>query len=138
MKKNKRAKEIKKIYIVMISIVGLILISLSCYYGYRYIKYKDLIGHYELVEGYGEKEMEITLNTWAQGRKEDLKCDLWNCSGYSHGTYETINNKIKFKIGDIGYITYEYEMVKEGNEIILILKDSNAIREHITKYKKIK
>ena len=138
MKKNKKVKDIKRIYIIIISIVVLILISFSCYYGYRYIKYKDLIGNYELVEGYGEEEMEITLNTWTQGREEDLKCDLWNCSGYSHGTYKTVKNKIKFKISDIGYITYEYEIVEENNEVFLLLKNSNTIEEHITKYKKIK
>ena len=72
----------------------------------------------------------------SEGKKEDLNCDLWNCNGYNHGTYEIKGNKIEFHNNKKSYISYEFEVKKEINQTYLILKEKNYYGTTITKYKK--
>ena len=133
-----KLKRIKKPLTITLIIVGVILVILFCFLGIKYIKNHAIIGHYELIEGTDEKELTINLLTWSKGKKEDLKCDLWNCSGYEHGTYKIKGNRIEFHFDSIRYIIYDYEITKDNNQTYLVLKESNAYETTIKKYKKTK
>lgn len=131
-------KQKQKTLPIILIIVGIILLMFFCFFGIKYIKYNSIIGHYELIEGLGEKELNINLTTWSEGKKESLKCDLWNCSGYKHGTYKIKDSKIEFHFDSTGYISYDYEIINDNNQTYLILKDTNTYETTIKKYKKTK
>lgn len=124
----------KKKYIIIV-ILFTIGISLIMYYGYRYFKYRKIIGHYELVEGLDLKKLDIKLNNWYIGEKKNLKCDLWGCEGYQKGTYKIKDNKIIVNFDKINHIDYNYEIINKKGKTYLILKTSDT---DINKYKKIK
>ena len=135
-------KSIVKV-IIFILIIGLIilipLLVYSSYLTYRYTKYNELIGHYELVSGSGLNELDINLTNWSMGKKEDLRCDLWNCVGYEEGkSYNTYDNKIQFHYNSKGYVEYKYEITNENGKTYLILQTSNAYETTSNKYEKIK
>ena len=89
-----------------------------------------------MIEGtYPLSPLKLNLYNWSEGNKKDLKCDLWNCSGYDEGNiYYIKGDIIIFKLS-VGTISYKYKLEKRNNETYLILSSNNK-RE--TKYKKVK
>ena len=126
----------KKIIKPLLIIIVFLILLLLCFLGYRYIKNHSIIGKYELIEGYDEKNLNIHLLTWNKGNKDNINCDLWNCTGYEHGTYIIKGNKIEFRFSSKSYISYDFEIKKENDRVYLILKETNAIGTSILKYKK--
>ena len=106
----------KKVIFVLISIV----VILSLLVGIRYIKYHNIIGEYEVIEGLGidnTKKLKLNLFSWSLGEEKDLKCDLWGCNGYQNGYYYKIkNNNIYLKFKD-GVLESKLE-IKNNNLII--------------------
>ena len=72
MKKNKTKCFAVKIIVVIVIVTSLMLCL-------RFLKYRELIGEYELVQGEEKDKLKIGLYNWSKGKKEDLECDLWNC-----------------------------------------------------------
>lgn len=125
----------KKIILIILAIVSLIIITIGIVIGTRYIQYKNIIGEYELVEGEGLKTLNLNLYKWSFGKKEDLDCNLWNCSGYERGTkYIKEDNIIIFRYDKHKKIEYYYSIKKENNNTFIILNNDNEK----LKYKKIK
>lgn len=131
----------KRTVLIILIILGSIILIFSSIIGIRYIKYRNLIGEYELIEQNNTEglltPLKFNLYSWNQGNKEDLKCDLWNCSGYEHGIiYYTKGDNIIFKYDRTNSIKYKYKIEKRNNEIYLILKDH--YEDNYIKYRKKK
>ena len=135
----KKKKESKKTLITVLIIFGILIIFIPfTFLGLRFIKNKPVMGYYELEQGFGKTTLRIDLYTWEEGKEEDLKCDLWNCSGYKKGTYNIKGNKIIVRTDSIGYISYYYRILTLDNNEYLILMDKNDYKDIVAKYKKIK
>ncbi len=124
----------KKIIIAISIILLLILITIGSIFLIRYTSYKDYIGTYKLVEGEYLDNLTLNLYDWNLGKKEDLKCSIWECTGYEEGNkYVIKDNKIYFYFNSYGVIIYNYEFNEVDGSKYLILKDNNFE----LKYKKV-
>ncbi len=91
-----------------------------------------LLGEYINTKN-GEK-LVLSLREWTIGEKEKLECNLWNCSGYSHGNYKVKKNIITFYYNP-GYSVESYELKEENGQFYLIFKENDKV---VNKYKKVK
>ena len=123
----------KKKIMIVLTIIGIIFFISSIIVGIRYEKYKNILGEYQPMSE-SDENLKLELYKWTRGRKEDLKCDLWNCEGYSTGKYEIKGTKIIFHLNS-GYIDCDYKLEKENDKTILVLDYGN---NNINKYVKIK
>jgi len=129
--KKKKGND-KQLLIKSFIMIGVILIVLCLGW---FIDSKDkfsLVGEYVNVSN-GEKFV-LTVNEWTKGEKEKLECNLWTCSGYSHGTYKVDKDLITFNLNP-GVSYKKYEIKEENGETYLILKESDKV---VDKYKKVK
>ena len=130
----------KVVKIIIIIVVSIIIIGLSCTIIPRYIQYGKYIGTYEIVEGDSESPLVLGLHSWSIGKKENQKCNLWGCSGYSHGNmYYIKNGKIKYKYDKNRSYETNIEYAKDGKDTYLVFTDytfGNVSGQ--TKWKKVK
>lgn len=135
-------KETKKIIFIILIVLSISLIGYVLLLGYKYINHIEIIGEYELVDNTQNNKLKISLYKWEEGDKKNLKCDLWNCTGYNHGTYKISNKKIRFYLNantifnnnSVGTMDYEYKIKKEGKNTYLIMSSGNS---KYIKYKRI-
>lgn len=119
----------KYIYIIIFIILIILVILL------KFKSNNKLVGTWQL-----ESENSINYHFYSNGKfeagnKKDLKCDLWNCIGYSNGTYK-IKNKELTLYYDSYHVTLKYEIKNENNETYLIIEE-NTSKGYKSKYKKI-
>ena len=122
-----------KIIIILISII---LIGVLLFVGIRYVRYKDLIGEYTLVEGTSsEMNLKLNLFSWHTGKKENLECDLWGCKGYDEGPiYYLKDDRIYFRYDKHNVYSTKVEIKKDKKNLYIIYKDkNNKVKE---KYKR--
>ena len=136
---KKLTKKKKRALLVVFIIILLIVIIAAALLLTRYSKVKHLMGTYELVEGNQDTPLVLGLYNWSMGKKEDLKCDLYNCKGYKDGSMYYDNGKvIQFRF-DNGYIEHPYKITTEGEDtyITFTLTSADGIVT-INKWKKVK
>ena len=133
-KKKKNALLVIFIIILIIAICGASIVLT------RYNKYKSIMGTYELVSGESNSPLVLDLYKWSKGNKDDLKCDLWNCSGYTEGTiYYIKDNVIQFRYDKHGSYDEPYKLYYENDETYLVFTDTSSDGViNITKWKKVK
>ncbi len=120
---------------ISLIILCLALLLIICNLSIRFFKYINIRGTYEQIEGsFIEEELKLNFFSWTIGKKEDLECDLWNCTGYEKG------NMYYIKDGYL-YLRYNKHGVREAVQInikkenkitYLIIKEKNADNKYTT------
>ena len=136
-KLTKKKKRVLLIVFIVILLIGI------CFGGVllsRYTRYKSIMGTYELVDGQEDSPLVLGLYKWSRGKKEDLKCDLYNCSGYEEGSVYYVNDKvIQFRFDKYGYIEKPYKISTEGEDTFITFTVTSADGViSISKWKKVK
>ena len=137
---KKLTKKKKRALLVVFIIILLIVIIAAALLLTRYSKVKHLMGTYELVEGNQDTPLVLGLYKWSMGKKEDLKCDLYNCKGYKDGSMYYVNDKvIQFRFDKYGYIEKPYKITTEGEDTYITFTVTSADGViSISKWKKVK
>ena len=137
---KKLTKKKKRVLLIVFIVILLIAICFGGVLLSRYTRYKSVMGTYELVDGNADSPLVLGLYKWSRGKKEDLKCDTNNCSGYKAGSVYYVNDKvIQFRFDKNGYYEEPYKITTEGEDTYITFTNTSSDGViNITKWKKVK
>ncbi len=127
----------KKIVKISSYILVIILLIIAFVIGYRFFKYKNLIGKYQLVTTLEKDDyLELKLFSWNRGNIKDQECNLWGCSGYEKGViYYIKEDKIYFKFDKYNVYVVNFKIKNDKEKKYLILEEESK-KEKFVKIKK--
>ena len=129
----------KRFLIALFIIIVLVGVGFGIMTLTRYNQVKNLIGSYELVSGNSEfQKMSLGLHEFTFGEEKDLKCNLWNCTGYKKGIdYKLNNNNITYKLDKASSMSFKYDMYEENGSTYLRLMETSNGEVEIMIWKKV-